>query len=94
MILKKKFFRLMNNSVFGETIENVRKYRDIKLFTTKRRRNYLVSEKNYHTTKFFTENLSKIEMKKKQISMNKLVNLRFSILELSKRLMFEFGMIM
>ena len=84
----------MNNSVFGETIENVRKYRDIKLFTTKRRRNYLVSEKNYHTTKFFTENLSKIEMKKKQISMNKLVNLRFSILELSKRLMFEFGMIM
>ena len=65
MILKKKIFRLMNNSVFGETIENVRKYRDIKLFTTKRRRNYLVSEKNYHTTKFFTENLSKIEMKKK-----------------------------
>ena len=64
MILKKKFFRLMNNSVFGETIENVRKYRNIKLFTTKRRRNYLVSEKNYHTTKFFTENLSKIEIKK------------------------------
>ena len=94
MILKKKIFRLMNNSVFGETIENVRKYRDIKLFTTKRRRNYLVSEKNYHTTKFFTENLSKIEMKKKQIPMNKPVNLRFSILELSKRLMFEFGMIM
>ena len=54
----------MNNSVFGETIENVRKYRNIKLFTTKRRRNYLVSEKNYHTTKFFTENLSKIEIKK------------------------------
>ena len=94
MILKKKIFRLMNNSVFGETIENVRKYRDIKLFTTKRRRNYLVSEKNYHTTKFFIENLSKIEMKKKQIPMNKPVNLRFSILELSKRLMFEFGMIM
>ena len=61
MILKKNFLRLMNNSVFGETIENVRKYRNIKLFTTKRRRNYLVSEKNYHTTKFFTENLSKIE---------------------------------
>ena len=54
----------MNNSVFGETIENVRKYRNIKLFTTKRRRNYLISEKNYHTTKFFTENLSKIEIKK------------------------------
>ena len=94
MILKKNFLRLMNNSVFGETIENVRKYRNIKLFTTKRRRNYLVSEKNYHTTKFFTENLSKIEIKKRQIPKNKPVNLRFSILELSKRLMFEFGMIM
>ena len=55
----------MNNAVFGKTIENVRKHRDIKLVTTDRRRNYLVSEPNYHTTKFFTENLLAIEMKKK-----------------------------
>ena len=77
---EKEFFKLMNNAVFGETMENVRKHRDIKLSTTERRRNYLVSEPNYHTTKFFTENLLEIEMKKAQILMKKPVNLGFSIL--------------
>ena len=47
-----------------KTMENVRKHRDVKLVTTERRRNYLVSEPNYQTTKFFTENLLAIEMKK------------------------------
>ena len=47
----------MINAVFGKTTENVRKHRDIKLVTTGRRRNSLVSEPNYHRTKFFTENL-------------------------------------
>ena len=51
---KNDFFTLMNNAVPGKTMENVRKHRDIKLATTERRRNYLVSEPNYHTTKFFT----------------------------------------
>ena len=46
----------MNNAVFGKTMENVRKHRDIKLVTTKKRRNYLVSEPNYQTTRFFTKN--------------------------------------
>ena len=46
-------------------MENVRKHRDIKLFTTERRRNCLVSEPNYHTRKFFIEDLLAIEMKKK-----------------------------
>ena len=46
----------MNNTVFEKTMENVRKRRDIKIVTTDKRRNYLVSEPNYHTTKFFTEN--------------------------------------
>ena len=55
------FFKLMNNAVFGKTMENVRKHRDTKLVTTERR-NYLVSEPNYHTTKFFTENILAIEM--------------------------------
>ena len=80
----------MNNAVFGKTMENVRKHRDIKLVTTERRRNYLVSEPNYHTTKFFTENLLAIEMKKTEILMNKPVYLGLSILELSKILMYEF----
>ena len=47
----KDFFKLMNNAVFGRTMKNVRKYRDIKLVTIDKRRNQLVSETNYHTTK-------------------------------------------
>ena len=45
----------MNNEVFEKNTENVRKYKDIKLVTTERRRNYLMSEPNYHATKFFIE---------------------------------------
>ena len=54
----------MNNAVFGKTMENVRKHRDIKFVTTDKRRNQLASEPNYHTTKYFSENLMAIEMKK------------------------------
>ena len=60
---EKDFFKLMNNAVFRKTMENVRKHRDIKLVRTERRKNYSVSEPNYHTTKRFTENLLVIEMK-------------------------------
>ena len=56
----------MNNSVFVKTMENVRKHRDIKLLTTNKRRNQFASEPNYHTTKYFSENLIAIEMKKKK----------------------------
>ena len=58
------FFRLMNNAFFGKTMENVRKHRDIKLVTTDKRINQLASKPNYHTTKYFLENLIAIEMKK------------------------------
>ena len=63
---EKDFFKLINNSVFGKTMENVRKRRDIKLATTDEKRNKLVSEPNYHTTKHFLENLLPTEMKKQK----------------------------
>ena len=50
---EKDLFKLMNNSVFAKTMENVRKHRDIKLVTTDKSRNQLVSEPNYHTTKWY-----------------------------------------
>ena len=80
----------MNNAVFAKTMENVRKHKNIKLVTTERRRNYLVSEPNYYTTKFFTEYLLAIEMKKTQIIMNKPVYLGLSMLELRKILIYAF----
>ena len=52
---EKDFSKLMNNSVFGKTIKNVRNHRDIKLVTTDIKRNKLISEPNYHTTKQFSE---------------------------------------
>ena len=80
----------MNNSVFRKTMENVRKHRDIKLVTTDEKRNKLVSEPNYHTTKRFSENLLATEMKKTKVKMNKPVYLGMSILDISKTLMYEF----
>ena len=46
---EKDFFKLMNNAVFGKTMENVRRHGNMKLVATEWRRNYLVSEPNYHT---------------------------------------------
>ena len=87
---EKYFFKLMNNAVFGKTMENVRKHRDIKLVTTERRINYLLSGPNYHTTKFFTKNLLAIEIKKTQVVMNNPVYLGLSILDISKSKMCKF----
>ena len=87
---EKDFFKLMNNAVFGKTMENVRKHRDIKLVTTDKRRNQLVSEPNYYAIKCFSETLVAIEMKKTKIKMNKPIYLGLSLLEISKILMSEF----
>ena len=80
----------MNNSVFGKTMENVRKHRDIELVTTDKRRNQLASEPNYQTPKYFSENLMAIGMKKTKLKMNKPIYLGMSILDISKTLMYEF----
>ena len=80
----------MNNSVFGKTMENVRKHRDVKLVTTDKRRNQLVSEPNYQAIKGFSENLVAIEMKKTKVKINDPVYLGLTILEISETLMYEF----
>ena len=87
---EKKKFKLMNNSVFEKTMENVRKHRDIKLVTTNKRRNQLVLEPNYHTTNYILENLLGIQMKKAKVKMNTPLYLGFQTLEFSKTLMYEF----
>ena len=86
---EKDFFKLMNNSVFGKNMENVRNHRDIKLVTRDERRNKLVSEPNYHSAKHFSENLLAIEMRKTKVIMNKSVYLGQAILDISKMLMYE-----
>ena len=87
---EKDLFKLMNNSVFGKTMENIRKHRDIKLVTTDKKRSKLVSEPNYRTINLISEDLSIIEMKKTKVKMNKPIYLGLSILEISKILMYEF----
>ena len=88
--IEKDFFKLMNNDVFGKTMENLKKHRDIKLVTRDKRRNQLVSEPNYHTTKWFSEKLLANEMKQTKVKMNKPIYLGLSILEISKTLLYEF----
>ena len=87
---EKDLFKLINNSVFGKTMENIRKHRDIKLVTTGKKRSKLVLEPNYHTINLISEDLSIIEMKKAKVKMNKPIYLGLPILEISKILMYEF----
>ena len=87
---EKDFYKLMNNSVFGKTIENSRNHRDIRLVTTDDRRNKLASEPNYHSTKYISKDLLVMEMRKTEVRMNKPISLGQLILDLSKMLMFEF----
>ena len=81
---EKDFFKLMNNAVYGKTMENVSRRRGIKLVTTDKRRNQLASEHNYHTTKYFSENLMAVEMKKTKVKTNKPIYLDMSVLDISK----------
>ena len=87
---EKDFFKLINNAVFGKTMENVRKHRDIKLVKIDKKRNKLVSEPNYHTMKLIDNNLAIIEMRKVKVKMNKPIYLGLSILDISKITMYEF----
>ena len=87
---EKDFFKLMNNSVFGKTMENVWNHRDIKLVRTNAQRRKYVSEPNYMTSKCFSKDLMAIEMGKTEVLMDKPVCLGQAILDISKTLMYEF----
>ena len=87
---EKDFFKLMNNAVFGKTMENVRKHRDIKLVKSDKKRSKLVSEPNFHTMKLIDNNLAIIGMRKVKVKMNKPIYLGLSILDISKITMYEF----
>ena len=87
---EKNFFKLMNNSVFGKTMENVRNHRDIKLETSGKRGKRLVSEPNYHSCQNISDHLMEIEIKKTRVKMNKPLYLGMPTLDISKTLMSKF----
>ena len=80
----------MNNAVFGRSIMNVRRHRDIKLVTNDKNRCKLASKPNYHTTKQFSENSLAMEMKKTKTKMNVSLYIGFTILEVSKTVTWKF----
>ena len=87
---EKDFFKLMNNSVFGKTMENIRNRVDVKLVNTKEKLSKLVAKPNFKSRKIFNENLVSVHMKKTSLTMNKPVYLGMCILELSKTIMYDF----
>ena len=87
---EKDFFKLMNNSVFGKTMENIRKHRNMKLVTTEEKYLRTVMKPNFKSGVLFGENLMCCEMGKIKVVMNKLVYLGQAILDLSKIVMYEF----
>ena len=87
---EKDFFKLMNNSVFGKTMENIRNRVNVKLVDSGEQFKKLVAKPNYNSCKIFNENLVSVHMKKTSLTMNKPVYLGMSILDLSKIIMFDF----
>ena len=87
---EKDFFKLMNNSVFGKTMENIRNRVNVKLVNTEEKLRKLTAKPNFESYKIFDENLLSVHMKKTSLCMNKPVYLGMSILDLSKIIMFDF----
>ena len=87
---EKDFFKLMNNSVFGKTMENIRNRVDIRLVTREYQAKRLTCKPNYQHHTIFCENLTAVHMKKVSLKFNKPVYLGMSILDLSKTLMYDF----
>ena len=84
---EKDYYKLLNNSFYGKTMENVRKHRDIRLVNNKNRRSKIASEPNYNGTKYISEDFLIMELKKRDVYMNKPLYLGQAILDHSKILM-------
>ena len=87
---EKDFFKLMNNSVFGKTIENIRKRQNIILVDNREKAARLTCQPNFERATIFDRNLIAIHMKKTEVYFNKPVYVGQAILDLSKTLMFNF----
>ncbi len=87
---EKDFFKLMNNSVFGKTMENVRNRVSVKLVTNKKALNKLAKKSNFESVNIFGENLMAVHMGKTAAKLNKPIQIGMSILDLSKTLMYRF----
>ena len=87
---EKDFFKLMNNSVFGKTIENIRKRQNVQLIDNRKKALKLSSKPNFDRSTIFDEHLVAIHMKKTEVYFNKPIYVGQAILDLSKTLMFDF----
>ena len=87
----KGFYKLMNNTVCGKTMENVRNHTDIKLVITNARRKQLAFQPNYHTCKHFSKHLMAIELKKTRAYMNKSIYIGQTVPDIRKTLMYRFS---
>ena len=88
---EKDFYKLMNNSVFGKTMENIRNRVNVKLVNTEEKLKKLVAKPNLKSPpKIFSENLISVHLKKTSLTMNKPVYLGMCILDLSKTIMYDF----
>ena len=89
-LFEEDFFKLMNNSIFGKTMKNIRNHKDMKLVTSKQKYQKYAIKPNFKNGYPFSKHLFTVEMGKTEIKMNKPVYLEKAILDLSKTLMYEF----
>ena len=87
---EKSFFKIMCNAVFGKTMQNFRSEKNMKLVTTDVQRNKLLSQPNFYSSKYFSENLLAVEMRKIKVNINKPIYLEMTILDVRKIPMYEF----